>query len=107
MTPGKNAWQTRAFAADDLAAVSEVVHRSIEVSYAGVYPPRAVAHFHEHHTAGKIAADAEAGLTLVIERDGRIVGTVTLVGGEISRAAVGGTSPSREKGRGVRRPRLQ
>ena len=107
MEPGRNAWPIRAFAPDDLAAVSEVVHRSIEVSYAGVYPPRAVAHFHEHHTADKIAAEAEAGRTLVVERHGRIVATGTLVGGEISRAAVGGTSPSREKGRGVRRPRLQ
>jgi len=41
----------RTFQADDLAEVSALIHRTIDVSYAGVYPPRAIAHFHEHHAA--------------------------------------------------------
>jgi len=80
--------ELRAFAPRDLSAVSAMIHRTIDVSYAGVYPPLAIAHFHEHHTADKIAADAEQGYAVVLERDGRIVATGTLVGDDVRRVYV-------------------
>ena len=78
----------REFCTADLAEVSALVNRTIDVSYAGVYPPLAIAHFHEHHTADKIAADAEQGYAVVLERDGRIVATGTLLGDDVRRVYV-------------------
>jgi len=78
----------REFRPDDLAAVGALIHRAIEASYAGAYPPRAIAHFHEHHTEGNIVADAEQGYMVVVERGGQIVVTGTLVGNDIRRVYV-------------------
>ena len=78
----------REFRPDDLSVVAELVHRTIDVAYAGVYPPRAIGHFHGHHTEGKILADANQGYTVVAERDGRLVATGTLVANEIQRMYV-------------------
>ena len=72
----------------DLAEVSALVQRTMDASYAGVYPPLAIAHFHEHHAEETIAAEAESGAMVVAERDGRIVATGALVGNEISRVYV-------------------
>lgn len=79
----------REYRPGDLTALDELVSRTIDVAYAGVYPPRAIAHMHEHHTADEIAADAEQGHTVVVEREGRIVATGTLIDGEITRVYVG------------------
>ena len=78
----------REYRAGDLTAVNELVRRTIDLAYAGIYPPRAIAHFHEHHAAGQIAADAQNGHTVVVERDGQMVATGTLVDGEITRVYV-------------------
>ncbi len=87
----------RTFQPDDLAEVSALIHRTIDASYAGVYPPLAIAHFHEHHADYTIVAEAESGHIVVVERDGRMVATGTLVGDEVSRVYV---EPERQ-GQGI------
>jgi hypothetical protein len=42
---------TRAFAESDLAAVKALVDRTIDVSYAGIYPPAAITFFKEYHSS--------------------------------------------------------
>ena len=91
----------RTFQPDDLAAVSALVQRTIDLSYAGVYPPLAIAHFHEHHAAERIAGDAESGYTVVVERDGGIVATGTLVGDDVRRVYVEPEWQGRGLGRAV------
>ena len=67
----------------DAPAVRSLVHATIERSYAGVYPPRAVAFFKEFHSEEKIRDRARTGTVLVAEQAGRIVATGARVGTEI------------------------
>ena len=78
----------RKFKEADLDEVHALIARTIEASYAGVYCRTAIDHFHEHHARDEIAKDAAEGYTLVLEADGSIVGTGTLVGTHISRTYV-------------------
>lgn len=57
----------------------------IDASYSGVYPPRAVAFFKEHHSEKKIVERSAVGeiLVLISERDGSILATGSLTGFEI------------------------
>ena len=91
--------QPRTFRPDDLDRVHALCQRTIGLSYAGVYPPRAIAHFREHHGRDQIAADAAQGLTLVWERDGRLAATGTLLGDEIRRVYVDPACQRRGLGR--------
>jgi GNAT superfamily N-acetyltransferase len=68
----------------DVESIRRLIHATIESSYAGVYPPRAVRHFKEFHSAHRILARQTAGDVLVAEQDGRLVATGSLVGAEIS-----------------------
>jgi hypothetical protein len=45
----------------DLAAVYALVQSTIEVSYAGVYPPEAIEFFKNHHSQENIMKDIERG----------------------------------------------
>ena len=78
----------REFRPADLDEVHALVARTIEASYAGVYCRTAIDHFHEHHARDKIVKDAAEGYTLVLEADGSIVGTGSLVGAYIGRMYV-------------------
>ncbi len=61
---------------------------TVDRSYATTYCLEARAAFKEYASADRIAADANAGLTLVAESNGEVVGTASLVGDEISRTYV-------------------
>ena len=84
------AWMflTRNFVETDLDAVKALVDRTIDVSYAGVYPPAAIAFFKEYHHRECILADAQRGYTLVIEQDGALRATGTLLGTNVRRMFV-------------------
>jgi len=75
----------REFQASDLFAVKSLVHRTIAVCYPGHYCLEAVRFFANYHSEQAILQDAREGVTLVLERTGRILGTGTLVGDEIKR----------------------
>ena len=74
----------RAFKPADLSAVSELIHATIEASYAGVYPPRAVAFFREFHSPSAILQRHVTGSIVQVESEGRTVGTGSIVGAEIT-----------------------
>jgi N-acetylglutamate synthase-like GNAT family acetyltransferase len=60
-----------------------LISETIEISYAEVYPPRAVQFFKDFHSKRKVADRSKIGTTLVVEEDGKLVATGSLVGGEI------------------------
>lgn len=68
----------------DVASIQRLIHATIDASYAGVYPPRAVRHFKEFHSVDRILGRQAAGAVLVAEQDGQIVATGAIVGADIS-----------------------
>lgn len=78
----------RLFTEDDLGTVKTLVDRTIDACYTGVYPPAAVAFFKEYHSLECILDDARAGHTLVIEEDGALIATGTLLGTNVRRMFV-------------------
>jgi GNAT superfamily N-acetyltransferase len=82
-------YPVRRFRDGDADAALRLIHATIDACYAGVYPPRAVAFFKEHHSAANILQRASEGTTLVAEADGRVVGVGSLVGDQIQGVFVG------------------
>jgi len=78
----------REFEPRDLEAVFALVARAIEASYAGVYGRTAIDHFHGHHTRDEIRRGAEEGVALLLEEDGRLLATGTLVDDHVDRVYV-------------------
>lgn len=68
--------------------ITELVRETIKAVYPKYYPAGAVEFFLAHHKPEKIASDIEAGKVYVTERDGVIVGTVTVDGNGIERLFV-------------------
>lgn len=75
----------RAFAMTDLHALHRMICETIDASYSGIYPPRAVAFFKEHHSEKKIVERSSVGeiLVLISERDSSILATGSLMVSEI------------------------
>jgi ribosomal protein S18 acetylase RimI-like enzyme len=68
----------------DLADVSELIQRTIDACYPGVYPPQAVAFFKQYHSIGALRERNRKGYVFIAERDGKVVATGSLAGGEIT-----------------------
>src|ERR1700724_3795584 len=73
----------RRFREPDLCQLVRLISETIGISYAEVYPPRAVQFFKDFHSEKKIAHRGKTGTTLVVEKDGELVATGSLVDGEI------------------------
>jgi N-acetylglutamate synthase-like GNAT family acetyltransferase len=73
----------RRFREPDLCQLVRLINETIGISYAEVYPPRAVQFLKDFHSEKKIADRSKTGTTLVIEENGELVATGSLVGGEI------------------------
>ena len=73
----------RPFHPDDLDALHGLIQETIEISYAKAYPPRAVAFFKDFHGKEEILERGQAGTVLVVEQDGALVATGSLIDGEI------------------------
>ena len=82
MNPVKKA-RIREFLEADLVPVHRLIHRTIDSCYTEVYPPRAVQFFKKFHSEEEILARSQNGKILVIEQDGKLIATGTLVGGDI------------------------
>ena len=73
----------RQFHISDSGIVQGLIHRTIKVAYAPIYPPRAVQFFKDFHIETKIIERHEKGEVLVVQRDGELIGTGSLVGIDI------------------------
>jgi GNAT superfamily N-acetyltransferase len=73
----------RPFNEADLGSLRAMIWRTIDVSYSGPYPPRAVQFFREHHSEKRITERRRSGEIWVLERGGSILATGALVGDEI------------------------
>jgi len=93
----------RPFGPQDLHALKRLIDSTIDVSYAGVYPPRAIEFFKSHHSAENILQDAGQGFTIVLEADGEVLATGTLLAGEVRRMFVAPDSQRRGLGRLIMR----
>ena len=76
------------FRAENLEAVKRLIHRTIEVCYSDAYPEEAIEYFEYYHSEEYIVSDARDGYTIVLECDGRIIGTGTLLGTNIRRVFI-------------------
>jgi GNAT superfamily N-acetyltransferase len=74
----------RPFRETDLTPLHRMICDTIEASYSGVYPARAVEFFKEYHSEKRIAERSVVGEILVVEEDDCILATGSLVGGEIA-----------------------
>ncbi|MBN1362540.1 MAG: GNAT family N-acetyltransferase [Sedimentisphaerales bacterium] len=81
---------------NDLLAL---IGRTIDSCYPPHYAAEAVAFFKSYHDRQALIRDAEQGHTIVLEQDGRIVGTGTLLGDEIRRVFVDPVCQKRGLGR--------
>lgn len=68
----------------DQEAIYQLIQATIDNCYPSFYPPRAVAFFKHHHSREAIAQRLQCELVLVAKEAGRIIGTGSLVGSEIS-----------------------
>lgn len=82
-TPGGDA-VLRQFRSSDAHAVHALIHRTIDASYSGVYPPQAVAFFKRFHSLEAVQSRASAGYVVVAEDNSGILATGTRIGDEIS-----------------------
>jgi GNAT superfamily N-acetyltransferase len=75
----------RPFNRTDLHTLHRMICETIDASYSGVYPPRAVDFFKEHHSEKKITERSAIGeiLVLISKQDGSILATGSLVDAEI------------------------
>jgi GNAT superfamily N-acetyltransferase len=84
----------RLFEIDDLQALCRLIFRTIETSYSGVYPPRAIAFFKQFHSEEKVLQRIETGVILVAEQDSQLIATASLDGQEITAVFV---DPDRQR----------
>ena len=78
----------RQFRKKDLPAVYSLIQNTIDFSYTGVYPPEAVEFFKEYHSQNNILNDNVAGYGVVVESNGKVLGTGTLLKDNIRRVFV-------------------
>ena len=80
---GPDQTRMRAFQESDVDQVRRLIHHTVDVSYAAVYPRRAVAFFKAFHSEDKILARHKEGDILVVEQGGEIIATGAIVEGDI------------------------
>ena len=80
----------------DVTEVRDLVCRTVDISYQVAYHPDAIAFFKQYHSKSSIDQDIILGYAVVAIVEGRLVGTGTLLNGEIKRVFV---DPA-EQGRG-------
>ncbi len=80
--------ELRRFRASDLDDVCELVRKTINTSYAAVYPPRVVDFFHDYHKREIVLSDAVVGHTAVVRAGRKLVATGTRIGTTVRRVFV-------------------
>ena len=72
----------------DVPDVVALVARTIDASYAAHYGPEALAFFKRYHASGEVIREAGDGATVVVEDDGHVAGTGTIVDGHVKRVFI-------------------
>jgi len=73
----------REFVCEDLGAVKGLIDETIDASYSD-YPDEFKQHMRDgHHSRERIMDEARKGYTIVLEHEGRLIGTGTLLGDAI------------------------
>lgn len=75
--------QIRQFQTADADPVKQLIHHTIDTSFQLIYPQQAINFFKGFHSIEKIRDRAEKGITIVLERNGEIIGTGSVINGEI------------------------
>jgi N-acetylglutamate synthase-like GNAT family acetyltransferase len=78
----------RVFRPEDIEDVYNLVIDTINKSYSRVYSKEAIISFKEYHCKDNILNDSINGYTIIIEFEGRIIGTGTLLNTNIRRVFV-------------------
>jgi len=73
----------REFQENDIESIARLIHRTIDVCYTNVYPPRAVEFFKSFHSRDGILERSKKGVILVAEQKEHVIGTGALVENEI------------------------
>jgi GNAT superfamily N-acetyltransferase len=71
-----------------LSAVRNLIHGTIDACYLDAYPREAVEFFLDYHNDDNILKGAKNGFTIVLEKNGRIIATGTLLVDHIMRVFV-------------------
>jgi ribosomal protein S18 acetylase RimI-like enzyme len=69
----------RQFMPSDLASLKDLILTTIDTSYAGVYPPRAIEYFKQYHSDEQILDRAKNGYTVIGESQGEAIATGSIV----------------------------
>jgi len=80
--------RVREFGKSDLENVYRLVQNVVDISYKGVYPEEALDIYKEYHSKENILNDAVSGCCMVAENGSEIVGTGTLVEGNVRRVYI-------------------
>ncbi len=91
----------RPFVQSDLDQLHRMIQETIEKSYGHVYPPRAIRFFKNFHRELKIAERTRTGCVLILEKNGAILATGSLVGNEILGVFVAPEAQGRGYGRAI------
>ena len=78
-----------------------IVHTTIKRSYAGIYPQEAIEYFLNLHSKENMEKDIPKGCTLMLELEGKIIASGSIVGNEIKRIFVLPEYQSRGYGRKI------
>ncbi len=80
---GRKDANVRKFHESDIGRLQRLIFDTIDTSYSRVYPPRAVQFFKEFHAKHRIIERSRTGTILVLEKNGELVATGSIVDSEI------------------------
>ena len=80
---GRKDANVRKFHESDIGRLQRLIYDTIDASYSQVYPPRAVQFFKEFHAEHRIIERSRTGTILVLEENGQLVATGSIVDSEI------------------------
>jgi len=78
----------REFTEKDLESVYGLIQNAVAISYRDIYPEEALDLYKEYHNRDNILNDATAGYCVVAENGSEIVGTGTLLEGNVRRVYI-------------------
>jgi GNAT superfamily N-acetyltransferase len=72
----------------DLDRLKFIVHTTVKKTYTGIYPQEAIEYFLNLHSKENMGKDVPKGFTFMLELEGEIIASGSIVGNEIKRVFV-------------------